>query len=355
MEQAVTKRQSSAVKTIASLLQREDTSARINELLGNRAPQFASSLISLVNSSKQLQECEPMSVLASGMIAATLDLPVNSNLGFAFLVPYKTKAQLQIGYKGFVQLAMRSGQYRALNVCMVYDGELESYDKLTGKLALKSITGGNVGKTIGCVAYMQLLNGYEHTEYWPIEKIQKHAETYSQAVRSKNQDSQWFTNPEAMAMKTVLKSMISHWGPMSIQMQNAVMADQGSFSTLDGEPEYIDNELTSESSGKRQAEAASTLKDKANKPEPTPEPPKTSATVPVAFMVTANEANAFLGEIKAPPRLFREWMIFLQVVKPTEDWLCEKAQSWWADAIADKDGTEERFSQWKAEQANIKV
>ena len=244
-ETAVETRQNTApakaqMTPLQAMLNHPNAMQRIKDAVGDRAPQFISSILSLVNSSAMLKEATPQSVIASAMIAASLDLPVNQNLGFAHIVAYSGVAQLQIGYKGFVQLAQRTGLYKLLNACPICEGELVSYSKLTGEIVIDESkrTSDNV---IGYAAYMKLLSGYERTEYWPLEKVKAHSARFSQAVKKGKKDSPWFTNFDSMALKTVVKALLSHWGPMTTQMQRAVEEDQASHRGLDAPAEYLDN------------------------------------------------------------------------------------------------------------------
>ena len=229
--------------SIKMVLSNESIQNRIKEVLGARAPQFCSSIVSLVNASDALSEAEPNSVVAACMTAALLNLPINKDLGFAHIIPYAGVAQFQMGYKGFVQLAMRTGQYKHLNACPVHEGELISYDKLSGELVLDPEHEGD-GKVIGWAAYMELVNGFKHALYWSDEKVQKHAEKFSQAVKKKKADSPWFTNRDVMCLKTVLKALLSKWGILSVELERALQEDQGVKRTIDGNTEFIDNTPT---------------------------------------------------------------------------------------------------------------
>lgn len=224
--------------TVKSLIDSDAFKGRIKQLLGERAPQFCTSVIQISQDNK-MARCEPNSIIAAAMIAGTLDLPINPNLAFAYIVPYGSMAQFQIGYKGYVQLAMRSGQYKRLNVTVVYEGELMKYDRVKSDVVLDE-TQRKSDKVIGYVAYFELVNGAEHAEYWDKSTVEKHAARFSQAYKAKKMDSPWFQDFDAMAKKTVLKSLLSHWGPLSVQMQTAVLGDQSARASLDAEPEFID-------------------------------------------------------------------------------------------------------------------
>jgi recombination protein RecT len=208
---------------VRTLLESDAYRSRLSNLLGARAPQFATSLIQ-ISQDWRMEKCEPGSVIAAGMIAATLDLPINPQLGFAYIIPYGDRASFQLGYKGYVQLAMRSGLYRRLNVSPVYDGELMKYDRVKADVVIDESKRKN-DNIVGFLAYFELTNGAEHALYWTREAVQKHAERFSQAYRQKKQDSPWFTDFDAMGCKTVLKSLLTHWGPLSVQMQTAVVED----------------------------------------------------------------------------------------------------------------------------------
>jgi len=225
---------------LATLLKQPVYRGRLEAILRDRTPQFVSALLQ-IGSDFKMKTVEPRSILAAGMTAAALDLPIDKNLGFAHIVPYKDRAQFQMGYKGFVQLGLRSGQYRHLNATEVYEGELVSHDRIKGEVIID--TSKRTGdKITHYAAYLQLLNGYEHAVIWTTEEVEKHAAKFSQAYKNKKKDSPWFTAFPAMAKKTVLKSLLSHWGPMSVQLQTALVEDQGIKRGPDAEVEYPDNE-----------------------------------------------------------------------------------------------------------------
>ena len=227
---------------LKELLNSDYVKKRFMEVMGDKAPAFIASVLSAVQKNPALASCDPRSVLSSAMIAATLDLPIDANLGFSALVPYNVKrkdehggerwvslAQFQIMYKGFIQLALRSGQYKTINVSPVYEDEFESYDIITGDIMIHPVADGyreqeNQEKIIGYAAFFRLLNGYERLEYWSIKKIQAHGQRYSKSYENKN--GLWKTNPHAMYSKTVLKNALSKWGILSVTMQSAIAADQ---------------------------------------------------------------------------------------------------------------------------------
>ncbi|MFM7850599.1 MAG: recombinase RecT, partial [Flammeovirgaceae bacterium] len=197
--------------------------SKFEEMLGKRAPQYVTSILSVVNNNKLLQNATPESVYQSACIAATLDLPINNSLGFAWIVPYGGDAQFQIGWKGIVQLALRSGQYSRMNVVPVYSNQFKSFNALTEDL-IADFSVDPIGSPVGYVAFFRLINGFEKTSYWSIGKVTKHADRFSKTFKSSN--SVWKSDFDAMAMKTVLKNTISKWGIMSVEMQNAFKVDQ---------------------------------------------------------------------------------------------------------------------------------
>lgn len=216
--------------TVQGLLTKESVKARFMDILGAKAPGFISSVINVTNGSRQLKECDPSTIVASAAVAASLDLPVDPNLGFAHIVPYvnkgKKEAQFQIGYKGYVQLALRAGQYKTINVGPVYEGEIEastSRERLMGQLRFATDPKPST-KIMGYAAYFQLLNGAEKWDYMTMAEVEAHAKKYSKSYAYDS--SPWKTQFDSMACKTVLKRLLSHYGILSIQMQTAVLADQ---------------------------------------------------------------------------------------------------------------------------------
>jgi recombination protein RecT len=196
--------------------------------LGRHSDLFIASLIDVYNGG--LQKCDPSGVIQEALKAAVLKLPISKSLGFAYLVPYAGKVQFQIGYKGMIQLAMRSGQLKVLNADLVYEGEYQGYDRISGELDICGKRTGN--QIVGYFVYMELVNGFRKIEYWSREKIISHAEAKSPSY--KNKRSAWFTDFDAMAKKTVLRSLLSKYAPMSIEFLTALNQD---------EPESSENKL----------------------------------------------------------------------------------------------------------------
>jgi recombination protein RecT len=234
-------------KSVRDLVQQDSVKARLRDIMADKAPQFAAALVQLVNSSKELQKCDPNSVIGCAITAAALDLSIDPNLGEAYIVRYSDKAQFQIGYIGYNQLAMRSGQYKNLGWVVVHEGELVKYDELSGELEVNSSNPD--GNIIGYAAKFKLLNGFERGSYWTVERCMKHAERFSKAYRaglndaSKRDYSVWFQDPDRACLKTVIKGLVKIWGPKSIQMQKALKVDDGAIVDIDsGEVEYPDVE-----------------------------------------------------------------------------------------------------------------
>ena len=232
--------------TLQQMLNLPSIKRRFEELLDNAAPSFISSLLTIFNSNPKLRECSPNSILSAAGIAAALKLPINPSLGFAYIVPYKNQAQFQLGFKGMIQLAMRSGQYRMLNSGAVREGQIKEIDFETGEI----VRGEKISdKVVGYVAYMELINGFRKTLYMTVEEIKAHAEKYSQSyaydLRYGKRSSVWSMNFDAMARKTVLKRLLNYYGIISIDQQSAALAtalqtDQAVI-TEDG-LRYLDNE-----------------------------------------------------------------------------------------------------------------
>ena len=218
---------------LKALMSQDAIQKKFKEVLKDKAPGFTSSVLSLVNNDKALAEAEPMSILTGAMVAATLDLPLDKNLGYAYIIPFKEKQQngsyLQkgqfiLGYKGYIQLAQRSGRYKALNVTNVYEGELVSWHRLEEELVL-DYDNKKSDVVIGYCARFELLNGYEKTVYWSKEEVVAHEKKHR---KGNYQSAVWKNNFDEMAQKTVLKNMLSKWGILSIEMQRANMADDRS-------------------------------------------------------------------------------------------------------------------------------
>lgn len=223
-----------ANQSLTAWLKNEDIKKKIAENLGKKSASFTSALLNIYQNNKLLQECDGRSILGAGMLAATMGLSITPSLGQAYVVPFKGKATFQIGAKGLVQLAHRTGQYVALHAGKVYEGELRGFNPITGEPEVGERISDNV---VGYVAYMRLVNGFEKTFYMTVAEIEAHAKKYSQSYGKSY--SPWTTNFEAMASKTVLKKLLNAWGILSQDMTAAIQADQ---SVVDRETfTYVDN------------------------------------------------------------------------------------------------------------------
>ena len=242
------------LKTFNHTIANVKTQEYLETLLGERKKEFVNNMTSLVSNDKALQVCEPMSLMFASLKVTSLGLPLDNNLGFAHVIPYKnnkenkTEAQVQIGYKGIQQLAIRSGQFKIINVTDVREGELKGRNRLTGELQFDWITDDNVrlkAKTIGYVGYFELLSGYSKTTYWSIAELEQHGVKYSQSF--KRGYGVWKDNFDAMCKKTVLKLMLNKGdAPMSVEMQQAIKYDQSVIVDENGNHRYVDNEKPSE-------------------------------------------------------------------------------------------------------------
>jgi len=244
-------------KDVQGLLGSENIKNRLQEILGRNAATFTTSVLQIVKSNSMLAECEPNSVVGAAMTAATLNLPLNNSLGFAYIVPYNQKqangtynkvAQFQIGYKGFIQLGQRSGQYKTINVSEVKQGELAYVDFLTGETEFNWLPRDSKRAslpTIGYVGYIELLNGFRKSWYMTIDELNIHGKKYSKTFG--NQYGLWATDFDSMASKTVIKLLLSKYGPLSVDsnMALAVQADQAMITDPEdiNEAVYLDNEV----------------------------------------------------------------------------------------------------------------
>lgn len=224
--------------TVRSIVSNPAIQQRFKEVLKDRSEQFVSSLLNISNSMKDV---EPNSIVQSAMIAATLDLPIDRNLGFAWIVPFKNKgekqAQFQMGHRGFIQLALRSGQYKRMNARAVNAEAVAGYDEV----GEPRIDWDKIDETLPVAGYVfafQLVNGFTKCCYWSKQRVEEHAKRYSQSYRG-GYDSPWKSHFDAMALKTVIKNELPKWGIMSIQMQRAVETDQGVI-TADGTVQFVD-------------------------------------------------------------------------------------------------------------------
>lgn len=216
-------------KTLKGMLEMPAYKNKFNEMLGKKAAGFISSIIAVANNNKLLAKAEPSTVIGAAAQAAMLDLPINQSLGFAYIVPYKGAAQFQLGYKGYIQLAQRSGQYVDIGAKTVYEGELEYENRLLDKFKFGERTGD---KVIGYLAYFRLTNGFEKMLFMEFNEMIAHAKKYSKSY-SGGTEKWGLAEFDVMAEKTVLKRLLSKYGPLSIesiQMSQALSNDGGVIS-----------------------------------------------------------------------------------------------------------------------------
>ena len=211
---------------------------RFEKMLGKKSAGFLSSLLTLVNNNNLLQKANPTSVLAAAATAASLDLPVNPSLGLAWIVPYGNGAQFQLGYRGAIALAMRSGQMKSIVMTEVYEGECKCWNRFTETFEFGDRVSDNI---IGYYARFETVNGFVKATFWTKEEVLKHAKRFSKSFNR----GPWQTDFDAMAKKTVLLSIIKTYAPMSIEMQSAFESD-GKVATVNettGQEEFIDAEV----------------------------------------------------------------------------------------------------------------
>lgn len=224
--------------TAKQFFQQDSVKRKFEELLGKRSSAFMTSVLQIVSNNSYLQNASPQSVFNAACVAATLDLPINNNLGFAYIVPYGKDAQFQMGYRGFIQLAQRSGQFKTIASSPIYEGQLIEENPLTGFVFDFKVK--KSGTPIGYAAYFELLNGFQKTLYMTTEELKQHGLRFSQTF--KRGSGLWKDDFESMALKTVLKLLLSKFAPLSVEMQKAVITDQGVISDPDTlDVAYSDN------------------------------------------------------------------------------------------------------------------
>ena len=221
--------------TITRMVHDEGFIKQAQDVLGEGTQQFLSSVLTITNSNTALASLDPIKLYNTCLMAAALKLPFNHNLGQAYVIAYKGEPQLQIGWKGFVQLAQRSGQFKTIGATAVYENEIAGIDPLTGEIKF-DFQMKKVGAVVGFMAYFRLLNGFEKNLYMDVAALEKHGKRYSQTFKANK--GVWVDNFEAMAMKTVIKLLLSKFAPLSINsdLAKAIEIDQAD---IDGA--YADN------------------------------------------------------------------------------------------------------------------
>ena len=256
-------------QSFSAFLTQDAIKKKINEVIGGKGGQrFMTAILSAVTNSPALQECDSMSILNCAFLGESLNLSPSPQLGQYYMVPYKKKdrqgnvisvtAQFQLGYKGYIQLAIRSGYYKKINVLAIKEGELKHFDPLNEEIEVELIQDERQreqARTIGYYAMFEYLNGFRKAMYWSYEKMQAHADQYSQAYSAEahqrilngevpqkemwKYSSFWYKDFDGMACKTMLRQLISKWGIMSIDLQKALASDEAAIGA-DGSKNYLD-------------------------------------------------------------------------------------------------------------------
>lgn len=257
---------------LKTTLKAPSVEAKFKEMLGKRAPQFMTSITSVVTNNALLQKADVNSIIMGAATAASMDLPLNQNLGYAALVPFNSKegcfAQLQVMVKGWVELFLRSGQCQNIICETVYEGQLVKKNKFTGEYVFDE-SAKKSDKIAGFMAYFRLSNGFEKTEYMTVEEVKAHAQKFSQTYRKGI--GPWKEMFEQMGQKTTLKRLLTKWAPKSIEMQQMAIFDQsvvkGDINDIEhAEAVYADsanNETVSDTTDFQEAEVVE---------EPAPQP-----------------------------------------------------------------------------------
>lgn len=246
---------------INTFLQSDAVKHNIMSVVGEKDSQrFISSVVSAVQSNPQLADCSNSSILSAALLGHSLKLPQSPQLQMFYLVPFNNtkkikdengrekeikvkEAVFQLSYRGYLQLAMRSGQYRKINACDIREGELKSFNPITEEYVFEAITDYEKRKllpVVGYYAYFEMNNGYRKELYWSKEQMDAHAKRYSMAYRKGWSSSFWASDFDAMALKTMLRQLISKWGMMSVDMETAYQNDMA-IEDENGNPVYVDN------------------------------------------------------------------------------------------------------------------
>lgn len=245
---SITTKPKSTGGSIAAFLAKDKVKAQIDDVVGKMNSQrFVSAVVSAVNNNPALQDCTNQSIFSAALLGEALNLSPSPQLGHYYMVPFNNKdgkvAQFQLGYKGYIQLALRSGQYRKLNVIAIKAGELIRFDPLNEDIEVNLIADEDEreeAETAGYYAMFEYMNGFRKVIYWSKAKMERHALKYSQGYRAKKGYTFWEKDFDGMAFKTMLRQLISKWGIMSIEMVTAMDSDMAVIRE-DGTKEYVDN------------------------------------------------------------------------------------------------------------------
>lgn len=237
-------------QTFSAFLATDAMKKKINEMVGGKdGQQFVTAIISAVSTNPQLAECENSSIVSAALLGQALKLSPSPQLGQYYIVPFNNSdrgckvAQFQLGYKGYIQLAIRSGQYKKINVLAIKEGELIEYDPLNEEIKVNLIEDEELreqAETIGYYAMFEYMNRFRKTIYWTKQKMEAHALKYSKGYKAKKGYTFWEKDFDGMAYKTMLRQLISKWGIMSVDMQTAMEKDMAVIKE-NGDYEYIDN------------------------------------------------------------------------------------------------------------------
>lgn len=262
---------------MTAYLTQDAVKTQINNVIGGKnGTRFITSIVSAVNNNEQLQQCTNQSILSAALLGESLNLSPSPMLGYYYMVPFNDKnkgkvAQFQIGYKGLIQLAIRSGQYKKINVMSIKKGELEYFDPLNEEIKVKLMVDNwdarEKAETIGYYAMFELVNGFKKAIYWSKEQMEAHAMQYSQGYRAKKGYTFWEKDFDAMAHKTLLRQILSKWGIMSTELMSAIESDEAVINE-DGSKTYVDNEEIIDVPEVTPAPAAEPVKEEAPAEDP---------------------------------------------------------------------------------------
>lgn len=235
---------------ITAYLTNDAVKDQINKIVGGKdGSKFITAIVSAVNTNPALQECTNQSILSAALLGQSLNLSPSPQMGFYYMVPYNDKergkvAQFQLGYKGYIQLAIRSGQYKSLNVLPIKKGELVKYDALNEEIEVNLIEDEEErekAETVGYYATFTYLNGFKKSLYWSKKKMESHAIRFSKGYAAKKGYTFWEKDFDSMACKTMLRQLISKWGLMSTDLEKAYESDMAVINE-DGTPTYVETE-----------------------------------------------------------------------------------------------------------------
>ena len=283
---------------ITAYLTQDAVKEQINKVVGGKnGEKFVTAIVSAVNTNPALAECTNTSILSGALLGHSLNLSPSPQLGQYYLVPFKnnkagvTEAQFQLGYKGYIQLAIRSGQYKKLNVLAIKEGELRSFDPLNEEIDVKLIEDEEEreqAKTIGYYAMFEYVNGFRKAIYWSKTKMEAHALKYSKGYQAKKGYTFWEKDFDGMAYKTMLRQLISKWGIMSIDMMSAIDADMAVIHE-DGTKDYVDTEDIVDMPQPQEEPKADTDKSQSEMPEPVVDENATAESETAAALFGGND------------------------------------------------------------------